>query len=157
MRKDACDVICSRPHVFSEVPPVWNLVKVPLAFCNVNKELVRRNPVCHSGAIIRRHSFWSIGGYDETRVSQFDYDLWVRIAAAGGVIERTDERLVGKRIHRQQSYENKKRMRYIRNSVGVQRRAIEQFGGGVYDYALLLARCAYLVAPQGIRAWLRRR
>ena len=150
------DVVCSVPDIFSSGLPALAPVEAPSTFVNVSKTLVFQNPVCHSGAIIKKAAFFRVGGYDQTRVTQLDYDLWFRIVASGGAIARANEPLVGKRIHKGQSFENKKRIAYVKNSLLLQWRIIQHQGGGVAAYAVLFARAVYSLVPQRLRAWLRK-
>ena len=60
------------------------------------------------------------GAYSEQRKTQLDYELWLRAHSEDSVMYILDVTLTGKRIHANQSYENKKRVRYLYNSASLQ-------------------------------------
>jgi glycosyltransferase involved in cell wall biosynthesis len=60
--------------------------------------MLRRNAFVHSSVMIRRAALELVGGYDERCVRMQDYDLWLRLAAVGGVANLSDE-LVSYRVH----------------------------------------------------------
>lgn len=117
---------------------------------DVTPLLVSRNPVCHSSVLISKESLARVGGYDESVTSQIDYDLWIRIAAAGGRIGQVDLPLVAKRIHVGQSFEGRDRLRYLLNSARTQSRAIRLLGGGLPDRLTLAVRLAWGMRPRRI-------
>lgn len=48
------------------------------------KNMLRwRNPFCHGSVAIRKSALDQVGGYNEALLYSQDYDLWVRMAAAG--------------------------------------------------------------------------
>ena len=55
--------------------------------------LVRFNPVTHTTATFRRAQILALGGYDESFPYAADYDLWLRVVAAGGVVWNLDDEL----------------------------------------------------------------
>jgi glycosyltransferase involved in cell wall biosynthesis len=58
--------------------------------------LWRGNAIINSSVMLRRVVFAELGGFDEDRalISVEDYNLWLRVAAAGGVIATCQEVLV---------------------------------------------------------------
>lgn len=46
-------------------------------------ELLADNFITHSSALIRSRMFHAVGGYDESLTSSTDWDLWLRLSAAG--------------------------------------------------------------------------
>lgn len=60
---------------------------------NVFEELVRINFITHSSVLIRRDLFNQVGGYDENLKTTCDWDLYLRIAIAGGEFCGTAEPL----------------------------------------------------------------
>jgi glycosyltransferase involved in cell wall biosynthesis len=89
---------------------------------NVTRQLVRTNPLPHSGAVIRRGPLIEVGGYDAHRRGLEDYDLWVRLALAGKQLGRSGLVRIAKRYHGGQNFGHA--LRYTAASLGVQRRAI---------------------------------
>lgn len=85
------------------------------------------NPIAHNGSFMRRDLVLGLGGYDESRERQFDYDLWVRMVEAGFRLGRTPVQLHRHRIHERQSFERAARFSYLRSSASVQLRAIRLF------------------------------
>lgn len=89
---------------------------------DVTTLLGRANPIGHSGACLSRSAMDAIGGYDLGRSSHFDYDLWIRMAAAGYRLGRSESRRIAKRYHSGQSFAHRKG--YLLESFRLQMRAI---------------------------------
>lgn len=51
------------------------------------RELFVEAPVCHPSVVMRREALESVGGYQETSWAE-DYDLWLRLDAAGFSLEK---------------------------------------------------------------------
>lgn len=81
----------------------------------VGRALLRSNPVVHSSVLARRSVLEMVGGYDESRTAQFDYDLLLRVSSAGLVIGLCDSTLVLHRRHPGQYFE---RLGPIRRALG---------------------------------------
>jgi teichuronic acid biosynthesis glycosyltransferase TuaG len=79
----------------SEVPPVRR----------VGRAVLRSNPIVHSSVLARRSALDAVGGYDESRRAQFDYDLFLRLHAAGFELGICDLPLVLHRRHPDQFFE----------------------------------------------------
>src|SRR5581483_7037426 len=62
-------------------------------------ELYRANPICLSGAMIRRDALEGAGGFDRGRRRGEDWDLWLRLAAAGAAFRCVAEEVVRYRRH----------------------------------------------------------
>ncbi|HET6403733.1 MAG TPA: glycosyltransferase [Candidatus Thermoplasmatota archaeon] len=131
--------------------PRWEEVKGVVRVEDATDALANYNPVCHSAVLMRREDVLSVGGYSVKRRSQFDYDLWVRLAAARYRIGIANVPLQAKRIHEGQSFEAKRRLRYLWGSAQVQARAIQELGGGARSWAVLLARLAWGLLPSRVR------
>jgi glycosyltransferase involved in cell wall biosynthesis len=71
----------------------------------VGRSLLRSNPVVHSSVLARREALVAVGGYDERRTAQFDYDLLLRLKAQGISIGHCDLPLVLQRRHPGQFFE----------------------------------------------------
>jgi glycosyltransferase involved in cell wall biosynthesis len=71
----------------------------------VGDALLRSNPIVHSSVLARATALDEIGGYDERRDAQFDYDLLLRMRAAGDVLAIVDVPLVMHRRHPNQFFE----------------------------------------------------
>jgi glycosyltransferase involved in cell wall biosynthesis len=135
--------------------PEWKPVGQPVA-TNVTRNLVRGNPLSHSGTFFSKIAVEAAGGYDVNRKSQFDYDLYVRVAEAGGTIAQVNQYLVSHRIHAGQSFEGSRaHASYVFRSVRVQMRAIRLLGRPT-DYVWPLYRTIWATLPRSIRMSVRR-
>jgi glycosyltransferase involved in cell wall biosynthesis len=56
-------------------------------------DLLAFNPLTHTTVVFRREAIMELGGYDESLRFASDYDLWLRVAAAGGRLWNLDEPL----------------------------------------------------------------
>lgn len=124
---------------------------------DVTHQLSRTNPVGHSTAGIRRSALLSVGGYDEERVSQFDYDLWVRLALAGYRVGQFGAVLGAKRIHAGQSYERRAHTRYAVRASHIQWRAICGLRANkLIGLIGVAANLLWAFMPVKARMWVRR-
>ena len=71
----------------------------------VGDALLRSNPIVHSSVLARASALERLGGYDERRSAQFDYDLLLRLHAEGEVLAIVDLPLVVHRRHPNQFFE----------------------------------------------------
>jgi glycosyltransferase involved in cell wall biosynthesis len=71
----------------------------------VDRALLRSNAVVHSSMVMRKAPVVEVGGYDEGRRAQFDYDLLLRLRDAGYAIGVCDLPLVVHRRHGGQFFE----------------------------------------------------
>ncbi|WP_458526269.1 glycosyltransferase family 2 protein [Onishia taeanensis] len=118
---------------------------------DVTDEILYHNPISHPSVMIRRDVLNRVGGYNEKRVRQVDYDLWARLVAYGISLYKVKCSLVAKRIHDGQSFENKGRCKYLLSSFFLQRTIIKHsrkaFPYSMYPYFRLL----YGFTPQYLR------
>lgn len=103
--------------VYNDNKPVWtnNVSENPKLY-KVGKNLLIRNEINHSSVLINKKKLIQIGKYNENRKTQFDYDLWLRALLYNMDLVIIREKLTAKRIHSNQSFENKKRLIYTINS-----------------------------------------
>ena len=80
------------------------------------------NPVHHSGTLIRRQVLAKVGGYDEERKILLDYALWVTLLEAGACIANLDRGYIFRRVHKQQHFESRNRLEYLRGCFSLRRR-----------------------------------
>jgi glycosyltransferase involved in cell wall biosynthesis len=111
-----------------------------------------RNPVHHSGALIRMADLREVGGYNEARDCLFDYELWVRLLKRGKQIWCIDNGFIFKRIHAGQHFERKRRTHYLLAGYRLRRSVSNDLlgGRGAMIPALLFL---YGLLPQGLRHW----
>jgi teichuronic acid biosynthesis glycosyltransferase TuaG len=137
--------------------PTWPTVpREPGQVRSVAQGLAYRNVIGHSSVLMRADALQRVGGYDTSRKSQFDYDLWVRLAANGSVLGVLPVVLVAKRKHPGQSFEQKQRLRYLWRSASVQLRAIDAVGAHRGMKLVVPARFAYGLLPDPLRNRIRR-
>lgn len=67
------------------------------------KDLLKSNQLSHSSVLIRK----SICFYNEERQSQFDYELWLRVASQDKILAKINNNLNFHRIHNNQTFEGK--------------------------------------------------
>ncbi len=63
------------------------------------RELFVESPLCHPTVVMRREALLAIGGYRDFDGPE-DYDLWLRLDAAGHALAKVDEVLLRWRHHR---------------------------------------------------------
>lgn len=146
------DILCTQSILISEADNVsWPEIKQPYAIRDLSSHMLRRNHVNHSSVLIRREFLRKIGGYDEFRRSQFDYELWLRVLHLGGRILEIPAPLTAKRIHAQQSFEARSRLRYVWSSLQLQLLYAPKLGAEPIDYAFFIAKFIYGLIPRGLR------
>jgi glycosyltransferase involved in cell wall biosynthesis len=122
---------------------------------DITQRLALFNPVAHSSVLMRRSVISKLGGYREDLRNNFDYDLWVRLAAAGFRVGQLEQPLVAKRVHPGQAFERKQRLHYVFRSVVIQARAIRALKLSWIYWILLIARFLWGMLPARLRlvAW----
>ena len=71
----------------------------PVEFEDLFVELFFLNPLIHGSVLCDLSAVRNVGGYDESFDRTQDYDLWVRIVAAGGRIRNLPQKLLKYRRH----------------------------------------------------------
>jgi glycosyltransferase involved in cell wall biosynthesis len=144
-------LICTSAPLFKNLGTLsWNnLQKYPSLkdIDDVTDALLVKNPVCHSSVMFDRQKMLALSGYNEAISSQFDYELWVRVAQSGYRIGKLRVPLVAKRIHNRQSFEAKARVAYRLHSMKVQSMALRTLGGRWYHWLLMYCRFAWGIFP----------
>lgn len=158
-RSESCDVVATRDMLVGlGADVVWDRVsRERVNVCEVGMEIWRCNPICHSSVLMRRSAIEEVGGYDENRSSQYDYDLWVRMREAEMKMYLIGERLVAKRIHRKQCFERQRRVRYLLESAKVQLRACSCERRILLGVWVVAARFLWGLLPVQVRVRGRRR
>ncbi len=118
---------------------------------DISALLGRFNPVNHSSVMIQRAALERVGGYNAGRRAQLDYDLWIRLAAAGSQLHQLDLPLSAKRLHAAQFFEARVSVSYIFSSFVLQNRAIRALGLPPRYYALSALRVPYRLLPHRLR------
>lgn len=112
-----------------------------------------RNPVHHSGTLIRVRVLREVGGYDESRDCLFDYELWVRLQKQGKQIWRIDNGLIFKRIHPGQYFERRHRMHYLHATYRIRQSVSRGLLGGHHAVIPVLL-FIYGLLPRYFRHWI---
>jgi len=81
------------------------------------------NPIGHSGSIFKNSAIQKIGGYSLSIKSQFDWDLWMRLAFEDVRFISFNHLAAFKRIHANQSFESKRHFIYTIRGVSLQLKA----------------------------------
>jgi teichuronic acid biosynthesis glycosyltransferase TuaG len=152
------DLLCTGYVVISGYgSPQWpdHLRSAPLPVVDVTSRLMFKNPVIHSSVLMKKLLLQKVGGYSETRKTQLDYDLWVRLATAGGALGRIDAPLTAKRKHQAQLFENRRRLSYLMGSVKIQVRAIRALGGGAVPFMTIPVRVVWGLLPAATREFIK--
>lgn len=122
----------------------------------VNRVLPIFNPLSHSSILVRRAAFHQVNGYDQSRRSLFDWDLYVRLAARGGTLLKLSVPLVAKRIHANQFFEGRRTFAYAKDCLALQWQALERLGRTRWLAAAFPALMAYRLLPRPARMAARR-
>lgn len=150
---EGLDFLCTKSVVFFENDtPNW-ILKLPksIGFEKVSDDFRFGNPVNHSSVMMRKNVFLKVGGYDENLKRLIDQDLWMRLSLGDVVINRLNENLTGKRIHRNQSYENKNRTLYIFDDFKMRCWYLRKKSSPIHLYVIALTKLIYGIFPQKIR------
>lgn len=81
------------------------------------------NPICHSGTIFKHSIASQINGYSTSIKSQFDWDLWLRLAFVKENFVAINYLTTFKRLHSNQSFESKQHFFYTIRGVVLQLKA----------------------------------
>lgn len=101
--------------------------KPPLKDGDLKRVLPTYNPIAHSSVTYRKEAIAQVGGYDIGLIACIDYDLWIRLAAAGFTFRTADETLCMIRKHDDRSFDFSGRYRLLRwwTTLGIQWRAVD--------------------------------
>lgn len=136
----------------------WNneIMTKDIIIKDITCNLVKNNPISHSSVMIRREILLKVNGYNENIESNFDYELWVRLALKDYRLGMLPIKLSSKRIHRNQSFENKNRINYLKSTFRVQKGAIKKLNASKLYYIYLYLKFIYGLLPQSLRMTLRK-
>lgn len=120
MKNDDIFLICSNAVIFyNDRKIIWEKQRNTMPQI-ISDSLLIKNSINHSSVMFNKKALIEIGGYNEKLKSQFDYELWLRALANEKLIMKIPINLVAKRIHNQQSFENKNRLIYLFRSQKLQ-------------------------------------
>lgn len=135
----------------------WTLIQPQATvLTDVTHRLGRKNQLSHSGSCIRRDAMQAVGNYALNRRSHFDYDLWVRLGAAGFRLARCAPVRIAKRYHFGQKFAWSPG--YFLSTFEVQRRAIRFLSDRpATDWLFALRDLARNFAKYPLQQWAVRR
>lgn len=127
--------------IYEDAKPDWKIYDNDFSLVKeIGDSLFVDNQIGHSSVMMKREILIEIGCYDEGRKSQFDYELWLRAFCENLKLGKVDEKLTAKRIHKNQSYENKKRLTYLYRNTSLKINYILKYNKKKYRifYAIIL-------------------
>lgn len=139
-------ILIETDHVAVEWPDASDV-----SFSPVNAALPIYNPLSHSSVMFRRSALLAAGGYDADRRALFDWDLYIRIAARGGLLLKASVPLAAKRIHREQFFEGSGRMQYVAACFRLQWRSLGELRRSRLLAGLFPLLAAYRMTPRPMR------
>lgn len=111
MQHKDCDLLTTSFITFNNEIPLETEEKK--GYERIGYDLLRKNTITHSSVLFRKQQLLDIGKYDQGRKSQIDLELWLRYLYYKKNIYNINTNLTGKRIHENQSFEKKNRIRYL--------------------------------------------
>ena len=141
--------------------PIWsNIKEIELSNLKVMEidyvSLLKRNPINHSSLFIRKNMLDELGRYNEKRRTLLDYDLWLRLVSGGGKIYKLPYVLTSKRIHSNQAFERKKRLRYLVDTRNLKKDYIKKSSYPFKYMVLAEFSVFYGLLPQFVRYLLKK-
>ena len=142
-------------RLFNDQDGVWGEDKFP-AGAVAPKFLARRSPFCHGGCMIRKEALDAVKGYSTKKnsIRVEDYDLWVRMYAAGFRGFNLDQTLYSMRNDRD-TYKRRTWRNYI-NNAAVQRRAVRLLKLPKRCYIFSLRSYVLMLLPKPLYALLQK-
>lgn len=103
MDSEGIDLLATKSNIFTCVNEIafGKLTKGQVRYFSI-KDLLKSNKLSHSSVLIKKE----LCLYDDSRNSQFDYELWLRLAWKNKKIAEVTNVLNYHRIHMNQSFEN---------------------------------------------------
>lgn len=106
--------------IYENENPNWAKIEDYGEINTVGNSILFRNTISHPTVLMRKRILEEVGYYNEALSSQIDYELWLRAYTKGYKMGILPYNLGAKRIHKNQSFENKKRIKYTSNSLKLQ-------------------------------------
>ncbi len=113
--------------------------------------LIGRSNIVHSTVVIRKSVLDELGGYNVKRETLFDLDLWIRAMIHKHIFAIMPSCYVFKRVHSEQYFEKRKRIKYLLDTMILRFRAAYYFHDSVIDYLIPLVGFFYGLIPSNIR------
>lgn len=100
--------------------PLWDINANNEVIEDINYNILIRNVISHPSVMMRKDLLILLGNYNESRKNMVDYELWLRAFSNNYKMGILKEKLTAKRIHSNQSFENKKRFSYTWSAMKLQ-------------------------------------
>lgn len=156
VKSKAIDVLATNSDIFTDSQKIkyehWgNTVNCfPLAI----KDLLKTNVISHSSVLIKR----DLCHYDEKRKSQYDYELWLRLACQGCTIASINQKYTFHRIHTGQFFESRMGKKYRWKSFLLQvKYAFKKRNGKMLPYFIMKFFLYDMLLPRKLRLNIRNR
>ncbi|WP_416147679.1 glycosyltransferase [Salipaludibacillus sp. HK11] len=127
-------IVCSNSVIIYNSEPVLWEEGDTVGDKVITDNLLIKNRINHTSVMFNKKLLIEVGCYNQSLKSQFDYELWLRALAKKKIMLIIPNKLVAKRIHKNQSFENKKRVRYLIRSQKLQ-----------IKYALVMRKRIFMV------------
>ena len=100
---------------------------------------------------MRKKMLLKVNCYDKYRKDRIEWDLFIKISAVNGGLFNLSVPLVARRLHKNQCFENKKRIRYIISGLKLQGKAFRTFNKCRIMYLILPCLFMYHLLPLRLR------
>lgn len=120
------------------------------------KDFYTRNPVNHSSVMIRSSTLKSLDYYNEDLSRQIDIELWIRLLVQDNVFCLVDLPLTVKRLHDNQSFEARGRLRYSYSAIKIGYSKLLLFNAPIKYYPIPTIKFIYNICPRSIRNVIRK-
>lgn len=102
--------------IYSNEKPKWEKINCSeIKAQDVTMKNLMKNQINHSSVIMDKKKLLKIEGYQNNRKSQYDYELWLRAGFKEQKLFKLNQKLVAKRIHKDQSFERKRLGQLLRS------------------------------------------
>ncbi len=122
-----------------------------LRFQDVSATLHLGNPLSHIGVVMRRAALLAVGGYDESRRSQFDFELWTRLVKRGYRLHRANVAVSVKRLHDRQSFERSGHVMHVMRGLPLKLSAAEGWRESLATVSVFAFHITWATVPRWAR------
>lgn len=137
--------------IYNNEVPRWDSLNNKISFREVDKSLLYHNYINHSSVLMRKKQLNNLGNYNQSQKSQVDYELWLRALVNNERMVVLNEKLTAKRIHDNQSFENKKRLIYTFRSMVLQLNFVNKLPKYWFYYFLIIPNFFFSQLPFSCR------
>lgn len=113
-------IATERIILFGDEKAFWRDIESKPSQNGISNSLLLRNSITHSSVLMDKNTLISLGSYNTGIKAQFDYELWLKALTDKHLMIKLDCFLTAKRLHQNQSFENKNRFAYIWSSAKLQ-------------------------------------